>query len=61
MFIDYLTLVTADSLDAPRHEQVAAISRSLKAMARELEVPVVVLSQVTRDSEGAQADAGDHS
>ena len=52
IFIDYLTLITADSLDLPRHEQVASISRSLKAMAHELDIPVVVLSQVTRDTEG---------
>lgn len=52
IFIDYLTLISADTLDLPRHEQVASISRSLKAMAHELEIPVVVLSQVTRDTEG---------
>jgi len=52
IFIDYLTLITSSILEAPRHDQVAEISRSLKAMARELNVPVVVLSQVTRDSEG---------
>ena len=52
IFIDYLTLITADTLDLPRHEQVASISRSLKAMAHELGVPVVVLSQVTRETEG---------
>lgn len=52
IFIDYLTLITTDRGDTPRHEQVAEISRSLKALARELEIPVVALSQVTRDSEG---------
>ena len=52
IFVDYLTLITASALESPRHEQVAEVSRSLKAMARELDVPIVVLSQVTRDSEG---------
>ena len=52
IFIDYLTLVTAENTEIPRHEQIAEISRSLKALARELEIPVVALSQVTRDSEG---------
>ncbi|MFW6364232.1 MAG: replicative DNA helicase [Spirochaeta sp.] len=52
IFIDYLTLIRPERLDMPRHEQIAEISRSLKALARELEIPVVVLSQVSRDSEG---------
>ena len=52
IFIDYVTLIATDNNDIPRHEQVAAISRSLKGMARELDIPVVALSQVTRDSEG---------
>ncbi len=52
IFIDYLTLISAEKADTPRYEQVAEISRSLKALARELDVPVVALSQVTRDSEG---------
>ena len=52
IFVDYLTLVSAENSESPRHEQIAEISRSLKALARELEVPVVALSQVTRDSEG---------
>lgn len=52
IFIDYLTLVSSENNDLPRHEQIAEISRSLKALARELEIPVVALSQVNRDTEG---------
>jgi replicative DNA helicase len=52
IFVDYLTLVTSENMELPRHEQIAEISRSLKALARELQVPVVALSQLTRDSEG---------
>lgn len=52
IFIDYLTLVTSEHLDLPRHEQIAEISRSLKALARELSIPVVALSQVRRETEG---------
>lgn len=52
IFIDYLTLVTSEHLDLPRHEQIAEISRSLKALARELNIPVVALSQVRRETEG---------
>ena len=36
----------------PRHEQVREISSRLKSLARELSVPVLALSQVTRDMHG---------
>jgi len=52
IFIDYLTLITSENSLIPRHEQIAEISRSLKSLARELNIPVVALSQVKRDSEG---------
>ena len=52
IFIDYLTLIRPEKTDIPRHEQIAEISRSLKALARELDIPIVVLSQVSRDTEG---------
>ncbi len=52
IFIDYLTLITSENNLIPRHEQIAEISRSLKALARELDIPVVALSQVKRDAEG---------
>ncbi|HUX22815.1 MAG TPA: replicative DNA helicase [Spirochaetia bacterium] len=53
LFIDYIGLIEPESKgNTPRHEQVAEISRSLKALARELDMPVVTLSQVGRQSEG---------
>jgi replicative DNA helicase len=52
VFVDYLTLVQAENQDLPRHEQIAEISRSLKALARELDIPVIALSQVRRETEG---------
>ena len=52
VFIDYLTLITSENHELPRHEQIAEISRSLKALARELDVPVLALSQVRRETEG---------
>ena len=52
IFLDYISLINNENSDLPRHEQIAEISRSLKALARELEIPVVALSQVTRDVEG---------
>lgn len=45
---DYAQLAEPDGTGETRQEQVAAISRRLKAMARELEVPVVALSQLNR-------------
>lgn len=59
VFIDYLTLISSENKDLPRHEQIAEISRSLKALARELEVPVVTLSQVRRETEGKRPTLAD--
>ncbi len=52
VFVDYLTLIASENKDIPRYEQVAEISRSLKALARELDIPVIALSQLTRETEG---------
>ncbi len=52
IFIDYLSLIQAENPELPRHEQIAEISRSLKGLARELDIPVVALSQVRRETEG---------
>lgn len=54
IFIDYIGLVTTEDSSAPVYEQVAEISKSLKALARELDIPVVALSQVSRDAEGEE-------
>ncbi len=59
IFIDYLTLITGENPAIPRHEQIAEISRSLKSLARELNIPVVALSQLTRDAEGKKPGLSD--
>ena len=59
IFVDYLTLVQAENKSIPRHEQIAEISRSLKALARELDMPIVVLSQVKRETEGKKPTLAD--
>ena len=52
IFIDYLGLIASENNAIPRHERFAEISQSLKSLARELNIPVVALSQVGRDAEG---------
>ena len=49
IMIDYLQLMTGSGRSSEnRQQEVSEITRSLKALARELEVPVVVLSQLSR-------------
>lgn len=52
IFIDYIGLITPENTEAPLHEQQSMISKSLKSLARELEIPIVVLCQVARSAEG---------
>lgn len=51
VFVDYLQLVEPDPQYDTRQEQVAAISRRLKALAKELKVPVVACAQLNRGVE----------
>ncbi len=52
IFIDYLGLIKEHGLtDRNREQNIAAISRMAKIMAKELDVPVVLLSQLNRDVE----------
>ena len=46
--IDYLQLMTGSGRSESRQQEISEISRSLKALARELNVPVVALSQLSR-------------
>ena len=54
VFVDYLQLIEPDNRRDNRQEQVAGISRRLKHLARELQIPVVALAQVNRSSEDRQ-------
>ena len=49
--VDYLQLIEGAGDDEGRVQEVAKITRSLKAIARELEVPVVAISQLSRQIE----------
>lgn len=51
IIVDYLQLLSGSDPRAPREQQVAEVSRGLKALAKELDVPVLVLSQLNRSSE----------
>ena len=53
IIIDYLQLCTAPGMssDGNRHQEIGHIARSLKSLARELQVPVVALSQLSRNVE----------
>lgn len=48
VIIDYLQLMTGSGKNESRQQEISDISRSLKALARELHVPVIALSQLSR-------------
>jgi len=54
--IDYLQMMSSDARSESRQQEVTAISRLLKQLARELECPVIVLSQLSRAVESRQGD-----
>ncbi len=49
--LDYLQLLSSNKSDASEYEKVSEISRILKVMAMNLKIPVLALSQMSRDSE----------
>jgi replicative DNA helicase len=55
--IDYLQLMSSRGRNENRNQEVSAISRGLKLMSKDLDVPFVVLSQLSRASE---TRVGDH-
>lgn len=53
-FVDYLQLVIADDdqkIGGNREQQVSSMSRAMKAIAKKLDIPVVVLAQLSRKTE----------
>ena len=59
LFVDYLQLITVEESmrRSPRHEQIAYVSRSLKGLARQLNIPVIALAQLNRDIEARGEDS----
>ena len=51
VIIDYLQLMTLPGRNENRQQEVSTLSRSLKILARELQVPVLLLSQLSRETE----------
>ncbi|MCK4739404.1 MAG: replicative DNA helicase [Deltaproteobacteria bacterium] len=51
IIVDYLQLMRATSRTDSREQEISYISRSLKALAKELNIPVIALSQLSRRTE----------
>jgi len=51
LFVDYLQLMTGPSNTENRQQEISNISRSLKATAKELNIPIIALSQLSRAPE----------
>lgn len=54
--VDYLQLLGGSSQDQTEYEKISEITRTLKILAREAKVPVLALSQMSRDSEKGQGN-----
>lgn len=54
LFIDYLQLLRAGVRTDNREQEIAYISRQMKGLAKDLGIPVVVLSQLSRPVKGAE-------
>jgi len=56
--IDYIQLMQGGRRTENRQQEISEISRSLKSLARELQVPVIALSQLSRAVEQRQDKSG---
>jgi replicative DNA helicase len=56
VIVDYLQLMTAQGRHENRNQEVSALSRGMKLLAKEMNVPLMVLSQLSRAVETRQGD-----
>ena len=62
LIIDYLQLLRSESAQAKdnRQNEVAEISRGIKALAKELSIPIIILAQLNRRSEESKSEPALH-
>lgn len=56
--IDYLQLMSGDNTKGNREQEISKISRDLKALAKELQIPIIALSQLSRELEKRGGQSG---
>ena len=59
LIIDYIGLINVPQSDTPRWETFSMVSQRLKSLARELNIPVLALSQLGRQSDGKRPGLSD--
>jgi replicative DNA helicase len=59
IIVDYISLITFESKTMAGWEKLGEISKKLKQLSRELDLPVIALSQVGRESEGKEPTLAD--
>jgi replicative DNA helicase len=56
VFVDYLQLMHAPTYSDSRQQEIAAISRAMKGLARELHIPVIAMAQLNRAAEAREGN-----